>query len=77
MTPGAILALLGKLNEILTKHKVLDEKGNFVTPVSAVSLTEAGPEVAELLRENGVAVPTDLDKILAALPLILQLIGVK
>lgn len=77
MSVGKILSLIGQVEAILTKHGILDSAGNAIIPLSITGLASTVADVETILKADGLVIQADVDKIIAALPLILALLGVK
>lgn len=74
MTFGEGLDLVGVLAASLKARGVLDPAGNFVK-VKADVYASVAADVEAALIKDGVAVDPNVDKVIKALPAVLQLLG--
>jgi hypothetical protein len=77
LATGLVLFLMGEVGAVLTKDGVLNADGDFASPISAVAIAQAAADIEKILTAHGVTVQGNIEQALQALPLILQLIGLK
>ena len=76
MNIGTALKIVAEIIPILVREGIIDEVGNFHEP-SAQHWAQLASEVEAVLKLYGVTVQEDVDKVIALLPMILSLAGVK
>lgn len=77
VAPGKIFKIVGQVGEILSVNGVLDQNGDFASPISVEGIAKAAADVEKVLAADGVSVQGNVEKAIQALPLILSLLGVK
>ena len=73
MKAGTLLLVMRDVVDILISNHVLDGDGNFSSPSIATDAAIANA-VEYSLRARGIETPDKIDKVLKALPLILEII---
>lgn len=74
---GTLIDLLMEVKIALVNRGLVDANGEFVTPFHAVAIAEVSADVEQILVKRGVAVQSEIDKVIQAIPAVLLLIGVK
>lgn len=76
MTPGNLLLALGEVPPLLKSLGYIDAAGNFVDAKFADIATDTAltSGILAILTKYGVAIPPNVTKIIAALPLVEQLV---
>lgn len=77
MNAGTFLKVLKQVIAALENDGILKSDGTFTWPDSAQPYAVLAGQVESALKANGVTVPSEIDKVLAALPLILMVAGVQ
>jgi hypothetical protein len=75
MTPKDVFDVIADVRDVFVSTGVFDAAGNF-TDLKGSEIARAAAGIEERLKQRGVDVPANLDKIIQAAPMILALTGV-
>ena len=77
MNAGILLKIVRDVVNALETDGFLKEDGTFVFPDGVQPDVHLAGQVEALLKAHGVTVPVEVDRIIAAIPLILMLSGIQ
>lgn len=75
MTPKDVFDVAADVRDVFVATGVFDADGNF-TDLKGSEIATAAAEIEQRLKQRGVPVPDNLDKIIQAAPFLLKLAGV-
>lgn len=75
MTPKDVFDIAADVRDVFVATGVFDAEGGF-SDVKGSEMARAGAELEMRLKQRGLDVPPNVDKIIQALPFILALAGV-
>lgn len=77
MNAGQLLLLAKDIITVLENDGIIKSDGSIVFPPSVQPEVVLAAQIETALRNRGLTIPADVDKVLAVLPLVLQIAGVK
>lgn len=76
MKVGTALEIAADVINVLVSMGLIDASGDFVTPTAQQDAILAA-KIEQVVKAHGVIIPAQIDAIIALLPLIFQIFGIK